>query len=320
MWFRASQIGDSDRFRMSSIKNRIRRRKSTSKSLSTDSSIDVVDNASNSDSNSSKDVPLPPPPPPSPPAKSSKSKTKDENFGVHPPPVLRSPSGRRMSVIANKYDKDKEREKEKVLLLDRKFKNNRVMKSSSKGKVIDVAVDKQKPNASGAVRKLSVTNVDSKTKSARPNTNLNLNALLRYKSFISNTTKKLTHEDFDRLRRKSITDPGKLSRHFSGSDNEQKSISGDNNNGLELRNKNRDDNGNVLDRRRLDSDEEVFHSCNEDEQNQIHSRKSSPSLTARVAARFSEGMAKSGKKSKSNKKHSGPSAFYSQLSIGKSMI
>lgn len=298
MWFRAGQVGDSDRFRVSSIKNRIRRRKSTTKSLSTDSSSDVVDNATNSDTNSAKDAVT--------------VSTKDENTGVQPPPVLRSPSGRRMSIIATKHDKEKEREKERVLLTDRKFKNNRVMKSSSKGKVIDV-VDKPKPSTAGsATRKVSVPSIENKAKVTRPNSNLNLNALLRYKSFIftNNPTKKLTHEDFDRLRRKSITDPAKLSRHVS-SDNDQKSVDSES----ELKRK--DANGNELERRN-DSEDETFHSCTEDELNNNHSRKSSPSLTARVAARFTEGVNKA-KKTKSKKRDTfhGPPAFYSQFSIGK---
>lgn len=292
MWFLQGQHNENDRFRVSSIRNRIRRRKSTSKSLSSDTaSSDTTDNSTNSLCVNT----------------AASTNSKDENFGIKMNTVLRSPSGRRLSIISSIHDKklEKEIEKEKVLLTDRKFKKNRVMKSSSKSKMTDLT-DKQNIAKNqcgcGSARKISSPSMQdgkliplAKQKNIRPNSNLNLNALLRYKSFISSSTKKLTHEDFDRLRRKSITEPAKLGRKLSA-ENATKLSEHDETYDIRVNRESSD---------RM-TDEEIFHSCNEDDSNvggaaeilRSDLKISSPSLTARVAARFTEGVQKAKKKSK----------------------
>lgn len=144
--------------------------------------------------------------------------------------VARSQSGRRLSQMLGD-DGDKEREK--MLRTDHKYKKNRVCKSASRTKIADQLVEKVVPSdkigmdksGSSAAnvsepkpRKLSIPSAadakktPAKVKSSRPNSNLNLNALLRYKSFIKGSTKKLTSDDFDRMRRKSLSEINKMQR------------------------------------------------------------------------------------------------------------
>lgn len=303
MWFRPGQHNESDRFRVSSIRNRIRRRKSTanpSKKQNADgSSEDIVE------VNPFSELP------------SSATAKENEIAGIHVAPVgpLRSASGRRLSLHAalnhrTAIDANLKSEKEKVLLNDRKFKSNRIAKSSSKSKMADL-IDKTQNNvkssqlSSSSARKTSApitldataNNNSPKPKSVRTNANLNLNALLRYKSFISGNTKKLTHEDFDRLRRKSLGENGKLNgRRSSGADKKD----------TQKQTKSGKNGSNVEHSCTEFTDDELFHSCNDDDDgssagcvgvdadslNGRNARHASPSLTSRVAARFTESVHK----------------------------
>lgn len=175
MWFRPGV--DSDRFRVSSFKNRIRRRKSPTKAVGVD---------------------VPP--------------TNNENANE---------KIRKSSSKSSVNDDEAEKQK-KILLTDRKFKNNRVQKSSSKGKISDL----EKRDSLRTPRKISAPPVlvdDANKKAAtsanaaaapkknvRAHSNLTLNTLLRYK--LVSVSKKLSHEDFDRIRRKSLTDTATASR------------------------------------------------------------------------------------------------------------
>ncbi|KAJ6633144.1 hypothetical protein Bhyg_17196, partial [Pseudolycoriella hygida] len=238
MWFRPGQM-DTDRFRVSSFKNRMRRLKSPVKTVLNDEIEEESD-------------------------KKQVVEIDDDNLTI----IQRSPSGRRI----NKSDKDK------LLLTDRKFKNNRVVKSSSKGKITDL-----EKRDSLKVRKISAPALDrveatatvivGSKKNVRSHSNLNLNALLRYR--LSN--KKLSHADIDRIRRKSL----------NGSSNATKSQKEKHNVDTECDKSDVDCyvNGN-------DDDEEVFHSCEEPET----LKKTSPSLGARVAAHFNEQKTKRNKK------------------------
>lgn len=305
MWFRPGQHNESDRFRVSSIRNRIRRRKSTTnpakKQNADGSSEDIVE------VNPFSELP------------SSATAKENENAGVHVAPVgaHRSASGRRSSLHAalnhrTAIDANLKSEKEKVLLNDRKFKSNRIAKSSSKSKMADL-IDKTQHNvksaqlSSASARKISApTTLDAaannnnspKPKSVRTNANLNLNALLRYKSFISGNTKKLTHEDFDRLRRKSLGENGKLNARRSSGGAEKKDAQKQSKFGR---------NGSNVEHSCTEfTDDEMFHSCNDeddgssggcvgvdaDSANGRNVRHASPSLTSRVAARFTEGVHK----------------------------
>lgn len=262
MWFRPGQM-DTDRFRVSSFKNRMRRLKSPVK----------IETASNDEIEEDSD-------------ENETVKVDDDNIVVQ-----RSPSGRRLS----------KSEKDKLLLTDRKFKNNRVVKSSSKGKITDL--EKRDSLKGRNNRKISAppvldtveataTVIVAPKKNVRSHSNLNLNALLRYR--LSN--KKLSHAEIDRMRRKSITSSStKADKHKK-------------NDVVDVDKTDRSDvdscvNGN-------DDDEgEVFHSCEEPE---IH-KKTSPSLGARVAAHFNEQKTKKNKKKRKNSRVS----LHSQSSFGK---
>lgn len=292
MWFRPGQHSESDRFRVSSIRNRIRRRKSSTNKQNIDgNSQETVANNGN---------------PFDDPLLSSSAADNESGTNAHLTiGAVRSTAGRRSSL--HRATIDLKSDKEKVLLNDRKFKSNRIMKSSSKSKMADL-IDKTQYNAktaqssSGSARKVSATTVPldapnnpPKQKNMRTNANLNLNALLRYKSFISGTTKKLTHEDFDRLRRKSLSETAILSgRRSSGAEKQIKFEKNCSNNEHRI-------SGTEY------TDDEIFHSCNDDEDgggggggvgvdgessNGRNARHASPSLTSRVAARFTEGVHK----------------------------
>lgn len=182
MWFRASQVpptgGEHDRFRVSSIKNKISKRKgkpnsdpithTSIESLYTPDTPETVsvENNIHIDAN----VPESPPPRP-PPRKTTKTS-------------------------------------EKQLLTDRKFKNNRIQKSSSKGKITDLS-DK---NAAAAHRKISAPpmaapKLPPKKNNVRSYSNLTLNSLLKYKNYIGSSKKSTenANDEFATIRRKSFS-------------------------------------------------------------------------------------------------------------------
>lgn len=254
MWFRPGQM-DSDRFRVSSFKNRMRRFKSPVKT-------ETAPNDEIEEDSADKKV----------------VQIDDDNFIIQ-----RSPSGRRLS----KSDKDK------LLLTDRKFKNNRVVKSSSKGKIADLEKrdslkgrGNRKISAPPVLDAVEATVIVAPKKNARSHSNLNLNALLRYR--LSN--KKVGHAEIDRMRRKSLTKIDKDKKaDVADVDNTDKGVVDVCVNGE-------------------DDEEEVFHSCEEQETQ----KKTSPSLGARVAAHFNEQKTKKNKK----KRKTSRASLHSQSSFG----
>lgn len=282
MWFRQGQSVDADGFRVS-LKNRMRRFRSPEKQ--TTNTDDQTDNTAASHS----------------PVRAPSDEQKCEKI------VIRSPSGKKLY----KSEKDKAA----LLLTDRKFKNNRVLKSSSKGKITDI--DSPLKSRNNSNRKISAPPVLDGGKSStvpaatalkkhvRSHSNLNLNALLRYK--LSN--KKLSTADFDRIRRKSLTSDNvvQLSSTIDTTESEATAPGG---NSLE----NLPEDGNssaVL------TDEDVFLSATEEPK--VLVQQKSPSLGARVAARFAESANAKAKKAKQKKrKNSRGNALYSQNSFGKS--
>lgn len=229
MWFRPrSQHNESDRFRVPSIRNRSK--KAAAKLVDADSR----DSLSIATSNGS---------------------------------TLQSPLVGRQHVALNVCDDDSTKEKNKVIRTDQKYKKNRVSKSSSRTKVHDLKPDKSIPNKSANnssscinQRKVSTQLVDpivSPKKPPRRNTTLNLNALLRYKSFISGSTKKLTHDDFERLRRKSLGETGTVRRKSNPDAHKKKSS--------DSKKEQRSTTKEHIDHA-YESSNEDFHSCNEDDQ------------------------------------------------------
>lgn len=259
MWFRPGQM-DTDRFRVSSFKNRMRRLKSPVKTES--ATNDLVEEDSE-ETNVDHD---------------------DDNLIIQ-----RSPSGRRLS----------KSDKEKILLTDRKFKNNRVVKSSSKGKITDL--EKRDSLKGRNNRKVSAppvldtveataTVIIAPKKHVRSHSNLNLNALLRYR--LSN--KKLSHAEIDRIRRKSLT-------ASANAEKDKKT------NVTDIEKSDKSDVDSYINGD--DDEEEVFHSCEEPEV----LKKTSPSLGARVAAHFNEQKTK---KHNKKKRKTSRSSLHSQSSFG----
>lgn len=106
--------------------------------------------------------------------------------------------------------------KEKILLTDRKFRNNRIEKSSSKSKIVDLekreSIKRSRSNRKiyqapaladeSKVSKKSKEPKESK-KPSRGQTNLNFQALVK---FVVNNKKFLNTDDFNLIRRKSISE------------------------------------------------------------------------------------------------------------------
>lgn len=221
--------------------------------------------------------------------------------------VQRSASGKKL------YKSDKE----KSLLTDRKFKNNRILKSSSKGKIADLEKrcgDSAKGRGSCS-RKISAPPILDSTKLSvaaavaaasakkhvRSHSNLNLNALLRYKL----SSRKLSTADFDRLRRKSLTGEAADKPKPTDIVIDVIGVDGGDDNSWEDSDKNRNS---------TDIDEEVFLSASEEPET---ISKKSPSLSARVAARFADKTTAKAKKAKQKKrKNSRGATLYSQNSFG----
>ena len=292
MWFRPGQNADTDRFRVSSLKNRMRRFRSPVKN-----SLDLIGDASKSDDSNaaaSDDTTV----------DNDNENSIDNNRNTNL--VQRSPSGKKLHKI----------EKEKTLLTDRKFKNSRVLKSSSKGKISDLDKRSSDPGStkrSGSNRKISappcldpnkLATVAAETKKhVRSHSNLNLNALLRYKL----SSKKLSTADFDRLRRKSISDTSENKKLKKAKSTESECTDDDRNSANQYKD--------VQSSFDLD-EEDVFLRVPKDTPEVVVSKKS-PSLSARVAARFSDGANSKAKKAKQKKRRNSRGAILSaQNSLG----
>lgn len=282
MWFSSrSQPNDSDRFRVSSIRNRMRSKKTTPKCAA--AAIDVTATTSSTESNETNTA--------------CHAKPTIAPVGVcccalqHPGQLV---VGRNMAAVAiaavaaatcPHCDNEAAasaaaatKEKNKTLRVDQKYKKNRITKSTSRNKVHELKTDKQIPCKNvinnNSQRKMSIPLLDvpptitvatPKKSSNRRNGALNLNALLRYKSFISGSTKKLTSDDFDRLRRKSLGDTNAVRRKSNPDTNKKKSGGGGGGGGSNKKNKNlllRPPNSFDTNN---DSSTEDFHSCNEDD-------------------------------------------------------
>lgn len=243
MWFRQrNPPNERDSFRMGSFRNRIRPKK-TAPIADTKEPANVAV--------TTKPVTVAP-----------VSRNRDDVSGLP-----RSRSGRRPSVLSD--DDDGAKEKNKALRSDNKYKKNRVTKSASRTRVPDLKVEKSNSNKTvncvNGQRKLSsaqlIDPTPVKAKQTQRNSTLNFNALLRYKSFISGSTKKLTPDDFERMRRKSLADTGKV-RRKSNPDSE-------NGNGTENECEAKTNEKNHLQpTQSVESEksiDDVFHSCGEDQ-------------------------------------------------------
>lgn len=201
---------------------------------------------------------------------------------------------RRLSLLSDD-DENAAKEKDKVLRTEQKFKKCRITKSTSRTRIPDLKIEKV---PSGTLNPQAFdANIKTPAKSAkRRNTNLNLNALLRYKSFISGSTKKLTSEDFDRMRRKSLGETNKARRKLSGDNILDKSTTPNDS-------KNENNRLNVQQSKLLRNDtadnNDPAHTTTIDRTESMnHSRKSSPMISF---PKWSDSI-HSSKKSKNHKK------------------
>lgn len=269
MWFRQrSQPTENERLRASN--QRARPRKSTSKIP-----CNTVDSKETSQQNN--------------PITITPSRSRNDCTGAQ--------SRRRLSLLSDEDENGKE--KDKVLRTEQKYKKSRITKSTSRTKIPDLKIEKVCAGGSNANPQLIDNTTKSPVKSAkRRNTNLNLNALLRYKSFISGSTKKLTSEDFDRLRRKSLGETNKCRRKSSGDNILDKSATHES--------KDENHQTNVTQTPCCDTgDDDCFQSPTDERllnanQSMNHTRKSSPSLMISFP-KWSDSI-HSSKKSKSHKK------------------
>lgn len=265
MWFSSrSQPNDSDRFRVSSFRNRIRPKKTTPKCASDAADVGGVAGTAVAADNS-KDTPNP-----------VCIATLGTCYALQPPGRNAAATfcphcdGEAAAAAAAAADA---KEKSKTLRVDQKYKKNRITKSSSRNKVHELKSEKQIPCKNvinnNSQRKMSIPLLDvppvtvavavKKTPNRRNGT-LNLNALLRYKSFISGSTKKLTSDDFDRMRRKSLGDTNAVRRKSNPDTHKKKSGGGGgkkSKNNLLMPPDAFDTNN--------ESSAEDFHSCNEDD-------------------------------------------------------
>lgn len=267
MWFSSrSQPNDSDRFRVSSIRNRIRSKKTTPKC--------ATDVAADSKETNTACLPATPTIP-----------TLGACCALQPPGQMVGRSVLAIPTITCPHcdDDAATKEKNKTLRVDQKYKKNRITKSSSRNKVHELKTDKQIPCKNvinnNSQRKMSIPLLDVppvtvavKKSPNRRNATLNLNALLRYKSFISGSTKKLTSDDFDRMRRKSLGDTNAV-RRKSNPDTNKKKGGGSGGGGGSSKSKNIHlQPPNMFDTNN-DSSTEDFHSCNEDDHSEDNSNE-----------------------------------------------
>lgn len=123
-----------------------------------------------------------------------------------------------------------ERTKESsVLLTDPKFKNNRIEKSSSRGKMYAIATNRKisappametvHPGSNNAAAAGAASPVAKKgAKGVRSHSNLNLKSLSRYRALINASfhEKKLSAEDFDHMRQESLSEVAKVEKPTAG--------------------------------------------------------------------------------------------------------
>lgn len=353
MWFRQHQSMDTDRIRVS-LKNQMRRfRSSDSSATPSPTSSPIADK-----DHLSHNPPQQQPSPFAPPNSSDQTDNhnampsgcaslthnivqqihcdSDDKHGrpgqsaVVPPTstnVQRSSSGRRLSKT---FDKS-------TSLVEPRFKGKRPMKSSSKGKLAELdknrfasgrkssaPPDLDTAHIAKSTATAEVTNAASSArKHVRSHSNLNFNALLRYKL----TNRMLSTVDFDSMRRKSLTGDS-----FLGALVRSKELAA-----LSTAAKEAEAAKTVkaagADRlstpSRADVEANVSVDCNADGQKSLvvswnvaaaDANKKSPSLGARVAAHFADGSVsarqKLSKLSKSGRKTSRTAGVYTQNSFG----
>lgn len=246
MWFRpggsssSASGGTDDRFRVSSFRSRIRGRKPSSAVAATNGTDKPVKSATgkqlmSKDGQSS--------------AKSaldtstsscsfSSAGTGTENDSMEMPSdglivnqVIRDSRAANSAVVVEHVEAVEEEEaqleqkeiKDQVILTDPKYKANRIEKSSSRSRVVPltsrkisappVMMDANRAGTTGSDLGTSVI-VMAPKKNARSHSHLNLNSLLKYKSLLyaGTSEKKLTSEDFDKMRKKSMSEVAKAAQ------------------------------------------------------------------------------------------------------------
>lgn len=131
--------------------------------------------------------------------------------------------------------------KDQVILTDPKYKSNRIEKSSSRSRVVPLTSRKisappvmegQSHGGSKGAPQSGTTASVAPKKNTRSHSHLNLNSLLKYKSLLyagsnsggSTGDKKLTSEDFDKMRKKSMSEVARAAQPNSDATNSVKLI------------------------------------------------------------------------------------------------
>lgn len=118
------------------------------------------------------------------------------------------------------HELEEKRIKDQVILTGPKFKSNRIEKSSSRTRVVPLSSRKISAppvmdSSGGPVNGGGGGAPTTVKKNPRSHSSLNLNSLLKYKSLLytgSSAEKKLTPEDFDKMRKKSISEVAKAAQ------------------------------------------------------------------------------------------------------------
>lgn len=235
MWFRpgsSSSGEDRDRFRVASFRSRIRGRKPSSEPAA------VVASSSSANGKQTTTYDVNGEGKPTQRSKSTDRLTSDHEEGegedrlqIESEKVGDQQKDNLNQVIEERLsdnDEDKKSHKDHVILTDRKYKNNRIEKSSSRTKVHVVPVSGRKISAppvlsdsqlnkgqgsSSSSAGASGSAASGLKKNGRSHSHLNLNSLLKYRSLLyTSGEKKLTSEDFDKIRKKSLSEVAKTAQ------------------------------------------------------------------------------------------------------------
>lgn len=126
-------------------------------------------------------------------------------------------------------DEWEEEIKDQVILTDPKYKANRIEKSSSRSKVVNTRKISAPPVMEGQKATTAASGSGGAAagpkKNVRSHSHLNLNSLLKYKCLLyASAEKKLTTEDFDKMRKKSLSEVAKAAQPNSDAANSVKLI------------------------------------------------------------------------------------------------
>lgn len=254
MWFRPGSSSGEDRFRVSSFRSRIRGRKPSSSTGADQQQSPVKSNGGKQSTttfhvdqeNNNESIEVAAAAVGDTSATSAGTVTSSINDSSTEIPSLvdgtnqmigdccaKTEDGDNVKKCANigEGEEWEEEIKDQVILTDPKYKSNRIERSSSRTKVVNSRKISAPPVMEG--QKATLTSAASGSaaaaggpkKNVRSHSHLNLNSLLKYKSLLyASAEKKLTTEDFDKMRKKSLSEVAKAAQPNSDTANSVKLI------------------------------------------------------------------------------------------------